>query len=159
MRPNENEKYEAQEEQDNMDYEAKMIDLTEPTADSSWWKPAAGEVIGGVVESAGLAVTQFGEQHVLRLITNAGVVSRAMNACLQREIVANGVCVGDEIGIKYLGKRTGRSGWKFNAYAVKVFSSNGGPLIRFDQPPGDSMPADEEAPPPDASTFEDDVPL
>ena len=131
------------------DYMSEMAEIDAPMAEHvTWWKHDP-KVIGGVVSFIGEVETKnYGPQRVIKIRAEDGeLFGRSINGQLQSQLSDNKVRVGDEIGIKFCGRRVSQtSGREYNTYAVRVFArEDGGPAKAG---PG----ADEEK-------FEDDIPF
>ena len=108
----------------NRDYETEMADVDQPSRPLvTWWQPEIGAAIGGIVEFIGPMETSFGTGSVLRLRDQTGeLYARNINSALQTELDQNSVHIGDEIGLKFLGKRQNKTGDRsYNLYAIRVF--------------------------------------
>ena len=111
----------------------------------TWWNPTKCDVIGGIVRRIGERETSHGPKKVIEIDCEGEVFARTVNGPLQSEINANDVQPGDEIALKYLGKRTSsNAGRSYHLYAVKV-------LTRVSEKSDDTSAKNDE--------FADDIPF
>lgn len=77
---------------------------------SSQWLPKPGECIAGVVVGFREFVTKFGKGRSadIRCEEDGVVRSVLLRAVLKSEFEKQGIEVGDEVGIKYVGKAEGK---------------------------------------------------
>ncbi|BDG59923.1 hypothetical protein [Caldinitratiruptor microaerophilus] len=99
--------------------------LNQPQPES--WRPEPGGVLVGVVVRIETLATRYGAVPVVTVRPDDGgplVAVWASHAVLRRELARRRPQVGQKIGIKYLGKQTGRNGASYQAYTVVTEGGN-----------------------------------
>ena len=132
------------------DYTSEMAEIDAPVGEHvTWWKHDP-TVIGGVVIFIGEVETKnYGPQRVIKIRAEDGeLFGRSINGQLQSQLDENNVQVGDEIGLKFCGRRESQtSGHEYTTYAIKVFAR------------GTGVASKEASPAAAEENFKDDIPF
>ena len=142
-------------------YEEDMAAAQEPTMPSvTWWKHSP-PTIGGIVVSMDEQDSEYGRNRVLVIRCDDEHFARRVNGQMQNELDVNGVEVGSEIAIKWLGMVESKNARSYHRYVVRNYSEKtdeetaGAPIAK------DSFGASGRDAPADKTDddFDDDIPF
>jgi len=88
---------------------------------SEAWKPSPGDKLIGVVTELSENTTEYGTYPILNIENSDGEFAfHAYHTVAMRELERLRPTVGDEIGVVYKGKETGKSGNSYQNYRIVV---------------------------------------
>ena len=118
---------------DGENWEAEMAPKWQETADKledsgalTSWKPEPGTAIAGRVINVVSNTGKEGDSTIAEIETEDGDRKGIwLSTVLLREFEQQKIATGDVVGVKYFGKKTGKSGHEYNAYRVAIIERVG----------------------------------
>lgn len=99
--------------------------------DAEPWKPDEGDFVIGVVLDVQTREGEYGDYLLVTLETDDGreVEVHGFHTTLRNELMKLDPRVGDELAVRYLGKKTSATGASYYAYRVVIERGGDSPMV------------------------------